>query len=915
MNGNNGKNRTHGRCLRAGLVAVALLRALSASAADKVTYNDHVLPIFRNACLNCHNPDKKKAGLDLSTYQGTLQGSENGKVLQSGSASDSLLFKCIKGSEDPKMPPKGDRVSDGEMAVIEKWINGQLLESASGSAVALAKNNVQVAVVSLERPAGPPPMPGELPMEPVVRTKALNALVALAASPWAPVVAVGGQKQVVLYHTETLEPLGVLPFPEGFPAILKFSRNGQILLIGGGQGGKSGRVALWDIRTGERIGTVGNEFDQVLAADLSADQQFVAVGGPNKLVKIYATKDGKLVTSIKKHTDWVTALAFSPDGKYLASADRNGGIQVWEGATGTEFTSLPGHKAMVSGLAFMTGVLASASEDGKVSLWDIKEGKEIRSWTAHQGGAAWVDFTPDGRLVTCGRDKEAKVWDQNGKQIGKAAPFGDIALRAALSGDRIIAGDWTGTIRVSALDGKPVGELSANPPAIADRLAAAEKVLADAQGAMAGLSGQLTEAETKFNAEKVARDAETKAAAEALEKLKTQPAELEQRLAAENVKLAELRTARDAAPEEGKAGVQEQVDAQKARVAATESELGKAKADLQAKLSAPKVEPKALAGEAEVAKAREALEKGNALLAAATAQVERWKMAQMFQGVHNARLMLADKQAQLEALTQAAKDAASAAERIQSDLAAAEKAGAAAPAQFKEKETLLASAQAAAAPLAGAVKAAESALADKTKVLSSLSAAPAQPQPDKAAELAKRLEVQSAELTKLRDARGTQPAESPAYADADQKVQAKKAEIAEVEAALAAVRAAPPQNDEASKKAALAEVAQAKDALEKAKADAQVAAQKVTAAEQAVAVAKKAAAQSTAKLAELKAKAPEALKAARQAKVEAEQGAAATQKELAAAKTEAERRRTAYEAQKAARVKAAPAAPATTGKS
>ena len=48
---------------------------------DKVNYNDHVLPIFRNSCLNCHNPDKKKAGLDLSTFQGSLQGSENGKVV------------------------------------------------------------------------------------------------------------------------------------------------------------------------------------------------------------------------------------------------------------------------------------------------------------------------------------------------------------------------------------------------------------------------------------------------------------------------------------------------------------------------------------------------------------------------------------------------------------------------------------------------------------------------------------------------------------------------------------------------------------------------------------------------------------------------------------------------------------------
>jgi WD40 repeat protein len=249
--------------------------------------------------------------------------------------------------------------------------------------VAVANNNVQVAVVSLEKPDGPPPMPGELPLDPVVHTRASNALTALAASPWAPLVAVVGQKQIILYNTETLELLGVLPFPEGFPSIIKFSRNGQLLLTGGGLGGKSGKVALWDIKTGERVGVVGNEVDQVLAADLTADQQYVALGGPNKLVKVYATKDGQLVASIKKHTDWVTAIAYSPDGRFLATADRNGGIQVWEGAQAKEYNALPGHKAAVTGLAFMTGVLASSSEDGKIALWDIKEAKEIRSWAAH----------------------------------------------------------------------------------------------------------------------------------------------------------------------------------------------------------------------------------------------------------------------------------------------------------------------------------------------------------------------------------------------------------------------------------------------------------------------------------------------------------------------------------------------------
>ena len=397
-------------------------------------------------------------------------------------------LKCVKQTDDPKMPPKGDKLSDAEIALIEKWIQGQLLETAGGKAVAVS-NNVQLAVVSLDRPAGPPPMPvGDLPLEPLVRTKTSNALVALAASPWAPLVAVGGQKQIILYNTDKLQPLGILPFPEGFPAVIRFSRNGQLLLTGGGLGGKSGKVVLYKVETGERTGEVGNEFDQVLGADLSPDHAHVALGGPTKILKIYSTADGKLEQSIKKHTDWITAVTFSPDGKYLASADRSGGIVVWEGATGKEFNTLAGHKLPVTALAFMPGVLASASEDGKISLWDVKEGKEIRSWTAHAGGVEWVDFTPDGRLVSCGRDKLAKVWDQTGKVLLTSEPFDDIALRAVLSNERVIAGDWTGKIRVWNLaDTKRLGELTSNPPLIAEALAETREAPAGGDGEAAGL--------------------------------------------------------------------------------------------------------------------------------------------------------------------------------------------------------------------------------------------------------------------------------------------------------------------------------------------------------------------------------------------------------------------------------------------
>ena len=113
---------------------------------------------------------------------------------------------------------------------------------------------------------------GDLLLEPVVSSSRAGAVTAMAASPWAPLVAVASQKQVVLYHADTLAIEGILPFPEGFPYVIKFSRNGKLLLVGGGVGAKMGKVVLYDVITGKRLTEVGDELDAVLAADLSPDQ-------------------------------------------------------------------------------------------------------------------------------------------------------------------------------------------------------------------------------------------------------------------------------------------------------------------------------------------------------------------------------------------------------------------------------------------------------------------------------------------------------------------------------------------------------------------------------------------------------------------------------------------------------------------
>src|SRR5207253_6021296 len=176
------------------------------------------------------------------------------------------------------------------------------------------------------------------------------------------------QKQILLYHAEKLDLLGILPFAEGQPVEVRFSASGQLLLACGGRAAMSGRAVIWKIVSGERAISLGDEYDTILAADVRPDQSQVAVGGPSRLVKIFSTKTGQLEHKIKKHTDWVTAVAFSPNGQWLATADRNGGISVWEPDNAQELFTLPGHKSAVTALSWRgdSKLLASSIEDGTV---------------------------------------------------------------------------------------------------------------------------------------------------------------------------------------------------------------------------------------------------------------------------------------------------------------------------------------------------------------------------------------------------------------------------------------------------------------------------------------------------------------------------------------------------------------------
>ncbi len=469
------------------LAATALAAVATAQEVEKLTYDDHVRPVLENKCFSCHNPDKKKGGLDLTSYAALLSGGGGGAVVDPGNPASSRLWTCSSKKEEPFMPPEGAPLEAKDLTLLSKWIAGGVLQAKGSVARKSGRPKVDLAFnASAGKPTGLVARPENVLLEPVVVTPRTTAITALAASPWTSLLAVASPKQVLLYDTDTKELAGIFPYPEGYARSLKFSANGSLLILGGGRGGKFGHAVVWDVRTGRRITEVGKEFDQVMSADITPDHRKIVLGTNTKKVKCYDTASGELLYTLAKHTDWVTGADFSPDGVLLATSDRNGNVMVWEAESGGEFYNLGQHKGSVTDLAWRadSNVLASCGADGTISVWEMKTGKRVATWAAHGNAVQSVSFTPDGRLLSCGNDGTTALWTIEGKRLPHAQGIkqGDVVSKvvALADGKVFVSGNWLGEVRFFDVEsGRDLTQVPSNPPRIEQRIAAAEKRLAD----------------------------------------------------------------------------------------------------------------------------------------------------------------------------------------------------------------------------------------------------------------------------------------------------------------------------------------------------------------------------------------------------------------------------------------------------
>ncbi len=103
------------------LVAI-VVGMLAFGAIAEATDSAAAVRILSEKCSSCHG-QASVSDLDVRTLEGLLEGGKRGPSIVPGSAEGSLLYQAVRHEQDLRMPMQGDRLSNGEVEIIEAWID------------------------------------------------------------------------------------------------------------------------------------------------------------------------------------------------------------------------------------------------------------------------------------------------------------------------------------------------------------------------------------------------------------------------------------------------------------------------------------------------------------------------------------------------------------------------------------------------------------------------------------------------------------------------------------------------------------------------------------------------------------------------------------------------------------------------
>jgi WD40 repeat protein len=336
------------------------------------------MKILKTNCFSCHNEEKQKGGLAMTTRAGLLKGGENGPALTEGDPAKSAMIASLEAGADPHMPPK-KQLAPAQVEALKAWVK----DGAKWDAAALA---------AVEAPGAP----RKVTMEALPGT--YHPVLAVSLSPDGKRLAAGCANRLLLYEVAEAKLTLVKEATAHLDPIqsIAWSADGQRVASGAFR-----RVVLWkaDSLEKEREITAGLT-DRITALRFLPDGRLLMADGQVAQRGIVRIADGdKIAVSWDAAGDTIFDLALSPDAKQVATAGGDKLIKVWDLATQKEIAKLAGHTSQVLGVAFNKDgkLLVSGGADQQLKVWDVQTKEKIvalGTYSTAITAVAWVSGGP-----------------------------------------------------------------------------------------------------------------------------------------------------------------------------------------------------------------------------------------------------------------------------------------------------------------------------------------------------------------------------------------------------------------------------------------------------------------------------------------------------------------------------------------
>jgi cytochrome c553 len=109
------------------LIAFACFVSVAVSAAEPdgaAFFESRIRPVLVMHCYECHSAEKTKGGLRLDYRGGFEKGGESGELVNASAPDNSLLLQAIRhDSKDLRMPKGADKLPDGVIADLTRWVS------------------------------------------------------------------------------------------------------------------------------------------------------------------------------------------------------------------------------------------------------------------------------------------------------------------------------------------------------------------------------------------------------------------------------------------------------------------------------------------------------------------------------------------------------------------------------------------------------------------------------------------------------------------------------------------------------------------------------------------------------------------------------------------------------------------------